>query len=147
LNRELQHLKENPTRILYLAFLVGGIGFIFLVQHWDFLALGCHCHLGENTHFAFNKIFRLIANDICMLGIIHFWFYNVKITRLAFWIQLVDIFVLLPFYLFLKLCLEGDSEISSPLLSQLHRLIINPTLMILIFPAIYFQRLKLGSNG
>lgn len=75
-----------------------------------------------------------------MLWMIHLWFQSVKITRLALWVQLIDAVVLLPFYFFLKLSLEGDSEISSPLLSQLHRLIINPTLMILIFPAIYFQR-------
>ncbi|MCE2996813.1 MAG: hypothetical protein LW863_14525, partial [Flammeovirgaceae bacterium] len=77
-----------------------------------------------------------------MLLIIHLWFRSASITKLALWIQLVDMLILLPIYLVLKLRIEGDSEISSPLLSQLHRLIVNPTLMILLFPAIYFQRLK-----
>jgi hypothetical protein len=59
---------------------------------------------------------------------------------LAVFIQLIDLVVLLPIYLLIKLAMEGDEEISSPLLSQFHRLIVNPTLMILLLPAIYFQR-------
>jgi exosortase F-associated protein len=83
-----------------------------------------------------------VINDILMLVVIHLWFRDHKITRIAFLIQVVDTLILLPIYLMVKLAIEGDTEISSPLLSQLHRLIINPTLMILIFPAVYFQRLN-----
>jgi exosortase F-associated protein len=83
-----------------------------------------------------------VINDLCMLLIIHVWFTSKAITKLAWRVMLVDSLLLLPLYLALKLGLEGDSEISSPLLSQLHRVIVNPTLMILIIPGVYFGRLK-----
>lgn len=129
---------------LFLAFL--GLVMVYLLQRFDALAWICSCSMGSNTHFVVNKSLRLLANDLLMLWMIHLWFQSVKITRLALWVQLIDAMVLLPFYFLLKLSLEGDSEISSPLLSQLHRLIINPTLMILIFPAIYFQRIMKTSQ-
>jgi len=49
--------------------------------------------------------------------------------RLAF---LAELFILLPVYFALKISLEGDAEISSPLLSQLHRMIVNPLLMLVL---------------
>lgn len=87
---------------------------------------------------------RVVVNDISLLLIIHVWFGTTQITKLALNVLLIDTLVLLPLYLILKLSLEGDSEISSPLLSQLHRVIVNPTLMILIIPGVYFHRLKTG---
>ncbi len=94
-----------------------------------------------NLTFAINRFSRLLLNDIFMLLIIVSWFHDRSVTRLAISIQLIDMFILLPLYLVLKLRWEGDAEISSPLLSQFHRLIVNPTLMILLFPAVYFQRM------
>ena len=75
-----------------------------------------------------------------MLLILWAWFKDPFVTRLAIWIQLIDVFILLPVYLYFKLSMEGISEISMPVLSQLHRLIVNPTLMILLIPAVYFQK-------
>jgi exosortase F-associated protein len=88
------------------------------------------------------KIFRVVLNDFFMLVFIAAWFRDTQVVRLAFFIQIIDGLVLLPVYLYMKLLIEGNSEISSPLLSQLHRLIINPTLMILLVPAVYFQKLS-----
>jgi exosortase F-associated protein len=77
-----------------------------------------------------------------MLLIIHALFRDPSVTRLAWYIQLVDTLILLPIYLIIKLTYEGDTELSIPLLSQLHRLIVNPTLMVLLIPAVYYYRLK-----
>lgn len=127
--------------MLVLALGLVGLAIIFLFQQTDFYGGICGCHHGQ-VHFSVNKTLRVLVNDFCMLAVIHAWFHDSKITRLAFWIQLVDTLILLPLYLIIKLSFEGDNELSSPLLSQLHRLIINPTLMILIFPAVYFQRFQ-----
>jgi exosortase F-associated protein len=75
-----------------------------------------------------------------MLLFIHSLFRDPSVTRLAWYVQLTDTLILLPVYLFVKLYYEGDAEISMPLLSQLHRLIVNPTLMVLLIPAVYYQR-------
>jgi exosortase F-associated protein len=94
------------------------------------------------AHFVVKRFMRLFINDSFMLLLIYAWFNDKSITQLAWKLQLVDTCILLPLYLVLKLSLEGDSEISSPLLSQFHRLIVNPTLMILLIPGVYFQRMS-----
>lgn len=70
------------------------------------------------------------------------FFNEPKYVRFAFYIFLFEIAVLLPLYFIVKLGLEGDSEISSPLLSQIHRMIVNPTLMILVMAAFLYQKFK-----
>ncbi len=135
-------LKIEWSRILLLMIGVSGILFIYLFQDLSFITAFSDDLPSANFLFALRKFVRLFLNDIFMLMIISAWFRNASITRLALGVQLVDLFILFPVYLFIKLKWEGDSEISSPLLSQLHRLIINPTLMILLIPAVYFQKIS-----
>lgn len=123
-----------------IAAAIGGLAFIFLFQSIDVLSFCRSCSFHPYTHFVVKKSLRVILNDTCMLLLIHALFRDPAVTRLAWYIQLVDTLILLPLYLFVKLYFEGDSEISSPLLSQLHRLIVNPTLMVLLIPAVYYQR-------
>jgi len=69
-----------------------------------------------------------------------------KYLRVGFYIFLFESLIMLPIYFICKLTLEGTSEISSPLLSQVHRMIINPMLMILTIIAFFYQRFKAGEN-
>lgn len=112
-----------------------GQEFLFL-QGWN---------LSEQNEFIARKVLRVFLNDLFMLVFIAAWFKDSRVTRLAILIQLVDSLILLPLYLVVKLNVEGPGEISAPLLSQFHRMIINPTLMILLIPAVYFQRYSKGS--
>ena len=118
-----------------------GLSFVYLFQQSDIVYWITQNRNHPYLHFIINRGVRLLLNDIFMLLFIASWFKEGSITKLALVIQLIDFFLLLPLYLFIKLTWEGDSEISSPLLSQFHRLIVNPTLMILLIPAVYFQRL------
>ncbi len=93
-----------------------------------------------NVIFGINRTVRLILNDLACLLIILAIFREMKYLKVAFWVFLVELLIILPVYLILKLSLEGDSEISSPLLSQIHRLIVNPTLMILLMIGFFYQR-------
>jgi len=145
LNQDIKRIRQHPVQGVYLLLAIAGLACVYIFQRKEVLGALCQCQINSESSFILMKTLRVVLNDLFMLLIIHFWFNNSSITRLAFWIQLIDMFVLLPLYLLLKLQLEGDSEISSPLLSQFHRLIVNPTLMILIFPAVYFQRLKKSS--
>jgi exosortase F-associated protein len=119
---------------------IAGLALVFLFQHVDIVSAVCGCHKHPYVHFAARKFTRVLLNDTFMLLLIHSWFHDRGITRIAWYVQLIDTLVLLPLYLLLKLGIEGESEISSPLLSQFHRLIVNPTLMVLIIPAVYYQR-------
>jgi len=122
-----------------IAIAVLGIALTFLFQEFTFLS---NLNISGNAQFILRKVLRVLLNDFFMLIFIAAWFKEWRITRLAIAIQLIDSLILLPAYLVLKLWAEGNAEISIPLLSQLHRLIINPTLMILLIPAVYFQRLS-----
>jgi exosortase F-associated protein len=93
-----------------------------------------------NAVFIVNRIIRLILNDLACFLIILALFRERKYLILAFWVFLLELLLILPLYLALKLALEGPSEISSPLLSHIHRLIVNPMLMILLIAGFFYQR-------
>jgi exosortase F-associated protein len=134
-------VKGNGFRIGASAIGLAGLAVIYLFQYTDFLFLITGRTFSEEYHFIFNRTIRILVNDSCMLLLIYAIFSDQKALKLAFYVQLIDLFVLFPIYLVLKLSTEGASELSSPFLSQFHRLIVNPTLMILLVPAIFYQRI------
>jgi len=130
----------SRDRILLMIAAIFGLGMVYLFQRVDVLEICTSCTFHPYTHFAVKKVLRVLLNDSFMLLFIHALFRDPSVTRLAWYVQLVDTLVLLPIYLIIKLWYEGDIETSIPLLSQLHRLIVNPTLMVLLIPAVYYQR-------
>jgi len=124
----------------------------YLFQQTDFLAGICNavfingCEFKPNVIFVVNKTIRLIVNDAACMLLIFAIFREKKYLRVGFYIFLFESLIMLPIYFICKLTLEGTSEISSPLLSQVHRMIINPMLMILTIIAFFYQRFKAGEN-
>jgi exosortase F-associated protein len=145
-NHTLSKAARGALLLLALLLLV----LIYVFQRTDFRtylleALDSREHvLHPYVFFVFNKTFRLMLNDACCFLLILALFGRGKYMKAAFYVFLFELLVLLPVYFLLKLNLEGDAEISSPLLSQLHRLIINPTLMFLLIIAFFYQRFKEG---
>jgi exosortase F-associated protein len=146
-------VKINPPKIqwrnvvvLSTAFLL--LGGLYIFQRFNFLAflsslIGMEAQtFHPYSFFIFNKTLRLIGNDIACVGIIYVFFREQKYVRVAFYFFMMELFVLLPLYFLIKLPLEGDGEISSPLLSQVHRVIVNPILMILLMIAFWYQRIQ-----
>jgi len=142
---------RNNKIFLRISFAVTGIlilGFIYLFQRVNFLQGVCDllkiqsANLHPYWFFIVNKTFRLIVNDLACFMIIFALFQERKHLKIAWYFFLFEILVLLPVYFILKLNLEGDSEISSPLLSQIHRMIVNPMLMILLMVGFFYQKLK-----
>jgi exosortase F-associated protein len=132
---------ERFKRVGLATFAVFGLALIYLFQYTDFLFLVSGGSFKPEFHFVVNRMVRIFLNDSCMLILIYALFMDRKVVKLAFYIQVVDLLVLFPLYLLLKLPQEGVSELSSPFLSQFHRLIVNPTLMILLIGGIYYQNL------
>jgi len=95
-----------------------------------------------NAIFIFNRTIRLILNDSACMVIIWALFQQAKFLKAAFLVFLVELLVILPIYFIIKLSLEGDSELSSPFLSQIHRIIVNPLLMILLMIGFVYQKLN-----
>jgi len=102
--------------------------------------------VSPNIIFSVNKAVRLILNDVACMIFIYAVFQQPVYLKASFYLFLLELFVLLPLYLVVKLTLEGDSELSSPLLSQIHRLIVNPLLMFLLMMGFVVQRLKLEKS-
>jgi exosortase F-associated protein len=100
-------------------------------------------HLSINhpyTVFIINRTIRLIINDGACMLLIWSLFGEMKYLTAAFIVFLIELLIILPVYFIVKLNLEGASEISSPLLSQIHRIIVNPLLMVILIIAFYYQK-------
>jgi exosortase F-associated protein len=136
----------SQVRLMQIRRLIIGLIGLFLLaisylyQYTDVLLLTSGTNFQPWLHFTVNRIMRILLNDAGMILIINAIFADRDVLRLALLIQAIDLFILLPLYLVLKLPTEGVSELSSPFLSQFHRLIVNPILMILLIPALHYQR-------
>ena len=81
------------------------------------------------------KSFRFVVNDLLALLLIWSLFPTRGHLMAALVVQLAGLVFLLIPYLILKLHFHaGDG----PLVSFLHRLVLNPTLLLLLIPAFYF---------
>ncbi len=125
--------------ILVLVFVFQRFNYAMVLT--SFWPLTCQVE-NQNAIFIINRTIRLVLNDIACMVLIFVWFKQRKYLTLAFYLFLIELFILLPLYLIIKLNLEGDSELSSPLLSQIHRLIVNPLLMFLLMMGFVYQRIR-----
>ena len=114
------------------------LGLVYIFQRINLA--GAAGDLSPNVIFIINRTIRLILNDLACFLIIFAIFKERKYLKIAFWVFLLELLIILPAYLIIKLTIEGDSEISSPLLSQVHRLIVNPMLMILLIAGFFYQQ-------
>jgi exosortase F-associated protein len=130
--------------ILALTYLFQRVDFFQSIERWVGLAPET---FHPFTNFVVNKTLRLMINDLACFILIFVFFRERKYLKVAFFIFLFEIVIVLPIYFVLKLSLEGDSEISSPLLSQIHRLIVNPTLMILLIISFFYARYVKAENA
>jgi exosortase F-associated protein len=89
------------------------------------------------AQFIFNKCFRYIFNDLAGIGLIYAIFKEKRYTRFAFLVMVFGFFILLPIYLFLSL---NFYEQLTVILHYYHRLVVNPTLLMLLIPAFFYQQ-------
>ncbi len=136
-------MSAQKIPLLRIALISVSFLFLFLIfvfQKTNYFALFFHEIDNPNLVFMFNKTIRLLANDgLCMLLILTL-FREKKYLRVAFFLFVFELVIVLPIYFIIKLKMEGDSEISSPFLSQIHRLIVNPMLMFILMVGFYYQK-------
>jgi exosortase F-associated protein len=123
-------------RIAIGIFCIAGLIAVFLFQQQIDIAafIGVHAKLGR---FLINRTIRFLMNDAFALGLIYALFKERKYVIFALYVQIAGIFVFLVPYFILKIYLP---RYNGPLISFLHRLILNPTLLMLLIPAFYYQR-------
>jgi len=98
----------------------------------------------ETFPFVINKVGRYLLNDLFTIAIIYGLFYEKKYLRFAFMVLLFGLVFLLPTYLFIYL---AKPEGFSSLISHLHRIVLNPVLMMLLIPAYFYQRSLAKDNS
>ena len=89
------------------------------------------------TAFALGRAVRFILNDIFALMIIYALFPHRKYLVFAIYVQLAGIVLILIPYLILKYNMPGYN---GPLINFLHRLVLNPLLLLLLIPAFFYQQ-------
>lgn len=133
-------------RQLFIGLAIGGLLLIFLFQRVSYIGLWnllLPANTIENVNIIFivNKTIRLILNDALCMVLIWNLFQTKSYLKAAFILLLIEVFLVLPLYFYFKLSLEGPSELSSPLLSQVHRMVVNPLLMLLLIAGFIYQRM------
>lgn len=138
---------SRPTRMLFALVGLIAILTIYVFQQIDYLEYLHFGHFSTTTNFVFNRVVRLILNDLSCILIIHAIFTEPKYNKIAFMLFSIELFLILPIYLIAKLSIEGPTEISSPILSQIHRLIVNPMLMVVLIASFYYQKKFAPARG
>lgn len=141
-----------PERLRWSRWLLGFLAALLMAALYVFQRkLFLFQDLAEASSFQYlpfilNRSLRLLLNDSLCLLLFLVIFNSKEELKLASIIFMIEMFLLLPFYFFLKLTLEGDSEISSPLLSFIHRLIVNPLLMIILLAGLLYQKFRVDGK-
>lgn len=125
----------SPSRKLLGALSITGLVLVYLFQQLDVAAMA---GVSVPIHkFLFNRTIRFLLNDVFMIGVIYALFGERKYVVFALYVQLAGIVLFLLPYFALKLYFPAYN---GPLISHLHRLILNPILLILLVLAFYYQR-------
>lgn len=127
-------------RIITGLLSVAGLLLVFLFQRIDVAAL-----LGTDTgiyKFLINRTIRFLLNDAFAIGLIYALFHERKYVVFSLYVQVAGMILFLLPYFILKIYLPNYN---GPMISFLHRLVLNPTLLMLLIPAFYYQ--KYGKSG
>lgn len=132
--------KELTVRWTLGVVCFAGLVLVFLFQRLD-VAGAWHLASAPLHKFLINRTVRFLLNDLLAIGLIHALFYERKYLLFAVWVQVAGTVLFLLPYFVLKLYFP---LYNGPLISYLHRLILNPTLLMLLIPAFYYQRTRTG---
>lgn len=132
-------------QILLVLLAICGWGVVYVLQQFDFTRMQLipglyeqgHIEVGDYWRFSINKIIRFTLNDLLSVLFIYGIFQERKYVRLAFGVMFLGLFLLLPTYLIANYLMgvEGFHK-----LQFLHRITMNPVLMILLIPAIFYDK-------
>lgn len=123
------------ARMVIGVMCVLGLISVFIFQRWDVAAM-----IGIDTpinRFLLNRTIRFLLNDAFAIGLIYALFAERKYVIFSLYVQLAGVLFFLAPYFVLKVYYP---KYNGPLISFLHRLILNPTLLMLLIPAFYYQK-------
>jgi exosortase F-associated protein len=116
---------------------VAGLLAIFVLQRYDFSHhIDFWISPTSLSKFIINRSVRFLVNDVCTIGLIYALFPYRKYVMFAISVQIAGVFLLLLPYFILKVYYPSYN---GPMINFLHRLILNPVLLLLLIPAFYYQ--------
>jgi exosortase F-associated protein len=128
-------MKDTSQRMGLGIFAVAGLLILFIFQRVNFAQY--LFSFSSSTEFIFNRTIRFVLNDTLSIVLIYAIFYERKYVVFACWVQVVGFLFLLCPYFVLRIYWP---EYNGPMLNFLHRVIINPILMLLLIPAMLHQK-------
>jgi len=134
--------STRPVRWIVGIVCVLGLLLVFVFQGTD---VAGKLNLAEVNiqRFLINRSIRFLLNDVLAIGLIYALFGERRYVIFSIWVQVAGMVLFLFPYFILKLYYPSYN---GPLLSFLHRLILNPTLLLLLIPTFYYQRLSRGEK-
>jgi exosortase F-associated protein len=127
-------MSEKSIRIITGISCATGLVLVFLFQRIDIASkLGVNAVMAK---FFINRAIRFLLNDALAIGLIYALFREKKYVLFSLWVQAAGVVLILVPYFVLKF---NFPNYNGPLISYLHRLILNPTLLLLLIPAFYYQ--------
>lgn len=138
---------SRRSRVAIGVLSVSVLALVYVFQGVNYIHFFFPNEINPNIIFIFNRTLRLLINDLLCVILIFVLFEEKKYVKAAFLILVIELVIILPSYFLIKLKMEGNSEISSPLLSQVHRLIVNPMLMFILIAGFYYQKFFSNNNS
>jgi exosortase F-associated protein len=128
--------KKLLVRAVIGLLSVTGLVVVFVFQRTDVAAF---FELAQNQTdtFLVNRTVRFFLNDLFAIGVIYALYVEKKYLMFALWVQVTGFFLFLIPYFFIR---ASYPSYDGPLISYLHRLILHPTLLLLLVPAFYYQK-------
>lgn len=146
IKHKLSQIENLPQRVLLFGFGMTVLILVFLFQRINYTEELANLmsfdinNLGSQGIFSINKTIRFIINDVMTIVIIYAIFYERKYVIFAVYVQLFGLLVLLPAYLIAKWYYP---TYNGPLINYLHRLTLNPVLLMLLIPSFILQKRSL----
>lgn len=136
-------MLRKTISIFSIAIGVSALAVVYILQrdlfYSGFLDSGAGTVKVEDfdaQRFAVGKFLRFIINDTGSLLIIFGLFRRKDFMQFGFRLFLVELLILLPAYLLMVIYAFESMRF---FLQHLHRLVVNPVLMMLLIPAFYYQ--------
>lgn len=130
-------LRKRPKRLLPLLLSATGLILVYLFQKQLELTHLLNLSLDHTQAFVVNRTFRFLVNDLLALWLIFSIFGERKYLMVAVAVQIAGVVFLLIPYFIIRIYFQPSS---ASLISFLHRLVVNPTLLLLLIPAFYYQQ-------
>jgi exosortase F-associated protein len=138
----MQELTQQADLSLRMRWLLGvisvsGLLLIFLFQRFDWSALFGLGDLKKIERFVINRSVRFVINDVLGVLLVLSLFGRKKLAIIAVYVQVLGfVFIMIP-YVILKL---NYPSYNGPMISFLHRLILNPLLIYLLVFFFWYQK-------